>query len=568
MYRQVWGVSFFVIVGVTALVGCQPEREELRDKAPRPVTSFQLVKTVPERSNQLTGSIQSWKTEEIAFEVNGRLEWALEPGKDVLPRLVDENGNVLSEGDQIAQVDPTPFKLALETANENLKVAEQELKAAEIRSTTSIDKQIKAAQANVALATQDYDRIAELNRNNAVAQSELDSAINRKTTFEAELENLQATKLEAQRNALAAQARFESARVSKKNAQRDLDNTKLYSSFAGQVDSVSAVPGSIVGPGSPVVRIQMMNPIKVELEVSAQQSRELQRKRQVELSFLSPDGTSGFRRALLHNIDPSADSATRTFTASFLILNRKRRPNPPANSESLPLARTSQLWPMNISELVNGKKGTFMIEQEAIETDGNESWVWLVRDVQFGDPLPRILKVEKKRVVPREFKTPFLGNWTFQEVQFADTNVTDQNLLVGRLEFSTAGDDEPQLIPRASWDGVSVFLDSGDQWMLRPGDLATINIDAEVIDPGFFVPIDAIYEDLGDTFVFAVADGKARKIKVDVTLPKSLDGDSVLRIESDELAEGMELIHRGVHFLTDGESVQVVETHQGVGGQK
>ena len=398
--------------------GCQPKQVELPPKAPRPVTTFRLTTSVPERSSQLTGSIKSWKTEEIAFEVNGRLEWALEPGEDIKPRILDEDGTRLAEGQVLAQVDPTPFKLALDTANENLNVAKQELEAAKIRSTTSIEQQLKAAQANVELATQEYNRISDLYKNKAVSDSELDSAINRKTTFEAELENLQASKLEAERNTLAAQARLDSAKVNLKNAQRNLANTKLYSSFAGQIDSVSAVPGSIVGPGIPVIRVQMMNPIKVELEVSAQQSRELQRKRQVEISYPLPDGTSGLKRALLHNMDPSADPATRTFTASFLILNEKRRPKSPLEGQNLSLARTNQLWPLNISEIVNGKEGTFMVEQDAIETDGKNYWVWVLQDVLFGDPLPRILKVEQKQVRPLEFKMPFLGNWTFRQIQF------------------------------------------------------------------------------------------------------------------------------------------------------
>ena len=139
--------------------------------------------------------------------------------------------------------------------------------------------------------------------------------------------------------------------------------------------------------------------------------------------------------------------------------------------------------------------------------------------------------------------------------------MTDQNILVGQLEFKTDDDKESQLISRKDWDGESLYFDSGEQWVMRLGDLVTINIDAETTQPGFYVPIDSIYEDRGKTYVFAVESGKAKKIQVKVILPKTLDGDSKLRIESPELSDGLALIQQGVHFLVDGESIQVVESN-------
>jgi multidrug resistance efflux pump len=67
------------------------------------------------------------------------------------------------------------------------------------------------------------------------------------------------------------------ANQSLRDAQRNLEDCTLYSSFRGQVAEVSVVPGSVVKAGEPVVTLQMMDPIKIEMEVSAQQSRRLRR---------------------------------------------------------------------------------------------------------------------------------------------------------------------------------------------------------------------------------------------------------------------------------------------------
>ena len=45
--------------------------------------------------------------------------------------------------------------------------------------------------------------------------------------------------------------------------------------FAGQVADVDVIPGSVVRRGQPAVTVQMMDPIKVEVEVAAATARRL-----------------------------------------------------------------------------------------------------------------------------------------------------------------------------------------------------------------------------------------------------------------------------------------------------
>ena len=77
---------------------------------------------------------------------------------------------------------------------------------------------------------------------------------------------------------------------------------------------------------------------------------------------------------------------------------------------------------------------------------------------------------------------------------------------------------------------------------------------------GFYVPIDAIAESGGKNFVFVVnaaeSTSKVRRVQVNVTNGPNTQK----RIESageTSLAPGDRIVLRGVHYLTDGEAVNV-----------
>ena len=79
-----------------------------REKSPRPVTVIELQPTSPRSTSQLTGSVASWKTEEMGFQVQGRVESVLEPGQNIRGRTVDETGQEISQGTVIAALEREP----------------------------------------------------------------------------------------------------------------------------------------------------------------------------------------------------------------------------------------------------------------------------------------------------------------------------------------------------------------------------------------------------------------------------------------------------------------------------
>lgn len=98
--------------------------------------------------------------------------------------------------------------------------------------------------------------------------------------------------------------------------------------------------------------------------------------------------------------------------------------------------------------------------------------------------------------------------------------------------------------------------------MLRPGDLVDVNLGDQQTEAGYYVPVESIYEESGETFLFIIHDGKAHKTRIEVVLAEKLDTGSVLRIApigEDQFPESTMVVVGGVHFLQEGDAVAVTD---------
>lgn len=543
------------------LFGCSKRQPELPAKAARPVTAMELREIVPENSLTVSGSVTSWKTEQIGFEVRGRVQWVLEPGRNIDGRTMDADGTVIQEGTPLAALDPTEYEVAVDSARATLEAAQLDAEIIAQRIRDSIPADIRSAEADLKLARSEFDRAEQLRKSNAASQSEYEDAQNRVATQEAGLDRLKASKSQAEVELKAAEARVKSAEQSLRDAERDLENTVLYASYPGQISEVQVVPGSVVSAGSPVLTLQMINPIKVAIEVSAAQSRDLERRRQVPVSFVTPDGSRTQRNAMVYNVDASADPATRTFSVSLLIMNEQYRAPLSHLDGGDTFARTQNIWPLKLNKIIGAPDNIMIVEENSIGRDAGGDYVWVVTNASFGKRLQEITTVRKHYLTVLDARIPFLGNWIFRPVVFGASPENDgapidrESLITGELEFP---DDDP-----ARWDGRSVVVDGGDHWMLRPGDLVSASLADNQPEKGYFVPVEAIYEDSDRTYIFIIDNGHARQTEVIAELPENLKTGSLIQIHPRDgggFAQGTQIVVKGVHFLMDGESVNVISS--------
>lgn len=598
--------SFIFLTGVLAtsviLLGCQKfgGRGATVAKRPRPVETKLLELSSPPKSATVSATVASWKTEEIGFEIPGRIQSVVEPNTAIAEHVIEvidstsgdpgDNGEpslngdfesgrrVLFQGTPIAQLETESYELQVKIAEANLDRAKQAEKAAMIELTERLESERLVVEAERELSVADFNRIKQLWERNAVPRSEYDRAIANQKTADAKVKQLEASVRTKESETVSLRLEIQRARQTLRDAQRNLKNCTLYSLFRGQVADVSVVPGSVVSAGTPVATIQMMNPIKVEIEVSAEKSREL-RSRQLIPIWLSRRVSSDVsdpsapvttelqpENGFLYLIDPVADSQTRTFTVTLLVLNRRTTIETPENEN---VATTDHAWRLNLPFLPGTDEGKLFIPTMAIQQDQTGHFLWRINNMKINQTAPEdsLLKVQRLPIALKNSKLPFLGNWMFQEIEVLDPTFDPLvDLVAGRLLVASGQPDD--------WRGDTILVDRGNQWMLRPGDTVQVDLSPtqKFAKPGYYVPMDALSREALKTFLYVV-DEPAKTSPPDAPLVRRIEVELVdgyesatsslrrIRPTNGELSqfEGLRYVTKGAHYLRDKEPVRLID---------
>jgi len=513
----------------------------------------------------MTGSVGSWKTEQVGFEVAGRVIQVLEPSAHIEGRILDQSGKkVLAEGTVLARVDDERYRIAAESAQAAVDVANRQMEAIRVEIEQGIPARIVAAEVEEKLAKLEFERESGLVSRNAISQGEFDRTRTNLETATANVATLQAELAAKQAELCAVGAQVEQAKLQLAEAKRDRRDATLYSSFRGQVAEVHVVPGSYVAVGEPALTIQMMDPMKVELELSATMSRKFRYGDAVRLIGTDTDQQPIPLAGFVYSTDPVADAETRTFTVTLLVRNQKVQPPVTPELDTQRLARTRDIWPLDVEPIVGGGVA-LMVEASAIRHDSDGAFLWKVTNRHIGNVpahASRVLNVTKVRVTPSDLTIPFLGNWNFVPVTANDGHTLDptRDMVAGKITVDDGDAD--------SWNGDRILLDRSG-WLLRPGDLVSVKLPNGDAASGYYVPVKAIRHESGRTFIFVVDEAEpgqfhARRVEVRLAGTAYSDGgEEVLRriepIGSGGFADGVRLIVEGVHFLADGEAVAVVD---------
>ncbi len=523
--------------------------------APRPVSALALRHTDPGRFERVTGTVASWKTDQLGFEVDGRVEFVVEPETDIAGQVYDKDGNVLSEGTLLARLDPTRYELGVESARAQVAVAEKQREAAQIEYDQVIPAETDAATAQRDLAKIEFERNRSLAAQAAAAERAVDISRSMLQQREAQLIQSLASK-EAKASEIASiEARIRELQESLRISERDLEDCQLYSSFAGQVADVHVIPGSVVKQGQPAVTVQMMDPIKVEIEVSANTARRLNHRDQVSIYVPQTDGDKLRRLAFIHTIDPVADPRTRTFTVTLMMRNERVRNRIPESLEGQPITYASLIG--KVLENMPLQPGLTFVDETFLQEDQDGYFLWKILNQSIGtlstseNPL---LDVRKIRVTAGDVRISFLGLASLRNITIPDDEQFNfaEDMVAGDITLPEG---------QTTWDGDQLVF-SRERWLVRPGDLVGVDQRGSVIPPGIYISVDAIMERSGSYFVFAVSESSegdsARQ--VEVTVHESVG--TLRRIEAvgdGQLEPGTRIVATGAAFLADGERINVAK---------
>ena len=187
-------------------------------------------------------------------------------------------GSVVRRGDVLFEIDPRPFKAALDQAKAQLAQAEAQLGKARL----------------------DVERDTPLAQARAIAQSQLDTEIQAK---------------------LGADALVQAAKANVEQAELNMEWTKVTSLVAGIAGIAQVQIGNLVGPSSVLTSVSQVDPIKAYFTVSEQEFTDFHRRfpteasveeqrRRIPLQLLLSDGTTYEKPGTIYFADREVNPAT------------------------------------------------------------------------------------------------------------------------------------------------------------------------------------------------------------------------------------------------------------------
>ena len=299
-------LTAFVAVSIAAgLSGCsnKPAPEALRT-----VRTTEIRYDKAQETNRYVGTVQSRREVNEAFRVGGK----------VVQRKVDV-GQKVREGDVLAVLDDTDYRLAEEAARQ----------------------QLTAAQSQARQAESDRQRLNALKADGSVSVSDEEKARTGAQTASATAE-AEEKKLEIARNRLKY--------------------TTLRASQRGVVSAVRFEVGQVVAEGQPIVSIAGEGEPEIVVDVPENDLAAFKGSRYKASLASVPAQTFD---VVLRELSPQAAAQTRTFRARLK----------PATPRQLPLGSTATL----VVERAAGDAPAAVVPASALTQHDGQPAVWVVR---------------------------------------------------------------------------------------------------------------------------------------------------------------------------------------------
>jgi RND family efflux transporter MFP subunit len=311
-----------VVAAMTAVAVLSACTSKPPPEALRAVRTAEVRYDKSRDTNRYFGSVQARFEVDQGFRVGGK----------VIARKVDI-GQRVRQGDVIAVLDDTDYRLAVEAAQH----------------------QVVAAQAQAKQAQSDRDRLDALKTDGSVSPSDDEKAQSHAQTTHAAAE-AETRKLELARNRL--------------------EYTTLRASQDGVITGVKFEVGQVVAEGQPVVSIA--KDVEPEIVVNVPEDQLFVFKASTYKAALTSAPDQSFD-VVLRELSPQAAATTRTFRARLK----------PASPRPLPLGASATL----LIERPVGDASAAGIPAAAITQNNGKPAVWVVRR-ERGEPTGTVQLVE------------------------------------------------------------------------------------------------------------------------------------------------------------------------------
>lgn len=263
--------------GLLALAGCSSGKAKV-DPPPPPVEVTTVIQQDTPIYSEWVATLDGYVNAQIQPHVSG-----------YIIRQNYKEGSLVRKGEVLFEIDPRPFKAALDQAK----------------------AQLAQAEAQLGKASLDVERDTPLAEAKAIAQSQLDTEVQ--------------AKLGAQATVMAAKANVEQAEL-------NLEWTKVTSLISGIAGIAQVQIGNLVGPNSVLTSVSQVDPIKCYFTVSEQEFTDFHRRfpteatveeqrRRMPLELLLADGSVYEQPGRVHFADRQVNPATGAIRIAGVFAN-------------------------------------------------------------------------------------------------------------------------------------------------------------------------------------------------------------------------------------------------------
>ncbi|MGE3852718.1 MAG: HlyD family efflux transporter periplasmic adaptor subunit [Planctomycetota bacterium] len=519
-----------------------------------------------------------------------------------------------------AKASCTQFTSVLDGAKVRARQAEAEFQRAEQLSRTgaATPQQLDKARADFDAAKSKVveadaacrSAVAAL----AMAEAEVLATQAEVEAKKAELESLAAevaaviadiASLEANIELIAAQGRQLEQKV--ESATLDVERCKLRAPFTGRVSRVHLQRGALVAAGTPAVTLTVMDPINVELAVSAATERQIRWRDTVLVT--PPGGTRADALEGVVYLDSSkADPMTHTFKVEVIMRNRQVLADGTVPQELLGVPVAQGLWLVyttvpfteqygasiarsGVNPVARGGGGPqdeprrpanpvqinvpIIFGGCMMKKKGDPTGVYVWRATNLGDEggaNKQLVKFERVQV--HLLKDPATGELAKRVIggtlmffaldprqPMGDLKPGD-NLLAATPDVAVQQDDGSfKVMPHEEAPDTGVMaLQIRSRWLFRPGDLVGVELKRESPGEGLYVPLDVIVLPGGKPHVFLVVNENGTDVAKRVPVNVTAQVRDLRRIEGDGIAPGARVVTDGAQFLVPDQPIRVVSS--------
>jgi membrane fusion protein (multidrug efflux system) len=300
---------------------------------------------------RVTGTLTAEEQAEVAAETSGR----------VISTPV-ERGTRVSEGAELVRLSSVETEASLKEAEANAAQIQARL-ALTSGGSFDVNKvpEVANAQANLALAQSEFNRIEKLLAERVVSQSEYDQ---RKTQVEAARQSYEAAKNGAEQQYQALQA----ARARVTLARKAVADAVVRAPFTGLVGQRMVSTGDYVTRGAKVVEVVRITPLRIELTVPEQFVSEVAVSQRVSFSVDAYPGR--VFEGKVRYVSPALRAEQRALTVEAVVSNENGELKPGMFATALvQQARKvpAILVPAAAVQVVAGSSRVFVVSGDHVE---------------------------------------------------------------------------------------------------------------------------------------------------------------------------------------------------------